>query len=75
MNKTDLYLTKHEWREKPFIDWMVDTLNAPVRWAYGCPWDSDTCRKAAEGGHLALITYSPNIRQWLRENGCPGSNK
>ena len=35
-----------------------------LQWAHanGCPWDDSTWS----------ITYSPNIRQWLRENGCPG---
>ncbi len=35
MKNIDLYLTKYEWKEKPFLDQIVDTLNAPVRWAFG----------------------------------------
>ncbi len=35
MNRINLYLTKYEWQEKPLIDRMVDTLNTPVRWAFG----------------------------------------
>ena len=30
----------------------------------GCPWDENTCAKAAEGGHLEVL-------QWARANGCP----
>ena len=31
---------------------------------HGCPWDSETCRAAAIGGHLAML-------QWARERHCP----
>jgi len=30
----------------------------------GCPWEVETCRYTAEGGHLAVL-------QWAREHGCP----
>ena len=30
----------------------------------GCPWDENTCAKAAEGGHLEVL-------QWARANGAP----
>ena len=30
----------------------------------GCPWDTETCYAAAEGGHLATL-------QWAREHHCP----
>jgi len=30
----------------------------------GCPWDEETCRKAAISGHLECLKYA-------RENGCP----
>jgi hypothetical protein len=29
-----------------------------------CYWDSSTCFRAAEGGHLIVL-------QWAHENGCP----
>jgi hypothetical protein len=37
-----------------------------LQWARenGCPWDAETCARAAEGGHLELL-------RWARENGCP----
>ena len=37
-----------------------------LKWARenGCPWDEETCWKAAERGHLEVL-------QWARENGCP----
>ena len=31
--------------------------------ANGCPWDAETCDRAAEGGHLEVL-------QWARANGC-----
>ena len=31
--------------------------------ANGCPWDAETCKYAAFGGHLATL-------RWARENGC-----
>ena len=30
----------------------------------GCPFDDETCRRAAQGGHLETL-------KWLRANGCP----
>jgi len=30
----------------------------------GCPWDENTCKRAAINGHLACLTYA-------HENGCP----
>jgi hypothetical protein len=30
----------------------------------GCPWNADTCRWAAQSGHLDCLKY-------LHENGCP----
>ncbi len=37
-----------------------------LRWArsQGCPWNEETCAKAAWGGHLEVL-------QWLRSQGCP----
>eukprot|EP00982_Pelagococcus_subviridis_P003304 24918-Pelagococcus_subviridis.AAC.1 len=37
-----------------------------LAWAkeLGCPWNENTCAKAAEGGHLEVL-------QWARANGCP----
>jgi hypothetical protein len=37
-----------------------------VQWlrAKGCPWDSQTCAKAAQHGYLEVI-------KWSRANGCP----
>ena len=32
--------------------------------ANGCPWNKQTCTRAAEGGHLEVL-------QWAIENGCP----
>ena len=29
----------------------------------GCPWDEETCSKAAEGGHLTCLEYA-------HINGC-----
>ena len=29
-----------------------------------CPWNEQTCARAAEKGHL-------NVLQWAHENGCP----
>lgn len=29
----------------------------------GCPWNEDTCRAAAEGGHLHIL-------QWAKKEGC-----
>ena len=34
----------------------------------GCPWDEETCRKAAANGHLECLKYA-------RENGCPWNKK
>ena len=36
-----------------------------LQWARanGCEWDSQTCEKAAGGGHLGVL-------QWARANGC-----
>ena len=36
-----------------------------LAWAkeLGCPWNENTCAKAAEGGHLEVL-------QWARANGC-----
>jgi hypothetical protein len=31
--------------------------------ANGCDWDSETCARAAEGGHLEVL-------HWARANGC-----
>ena len=31
--------------------------------AKGCPWDAETCNKAAEHGHLETL-------RWAHENGC-----
>ena len=33
-------------------------------WSQSGPWDNETCRAAAEGGHLAVL-------QWARRQGCP----
>jgi hypothetical protein len=37
-----------------------------LEWAHehGCPWDEETCRAAAQGGHLDVL-------KWAREHGCP----
>ena len=37
-----------------------------LKWARanGCPWNKDTCKAAARGGHLEVL-------QWARTNGCP----
>jgi len=37
-----------------------------LKWAreQDCPFDQNTCRNAAEGGHLAVL-------RWLRELDCP----
>jgi hypothetical protein len=37
-----------------------------LQWARGngCPWDKETCSKAARGGHFELL-------QWAWEQGCP----
>jgi hypothetical protein len=37
-----------------------------IPWARtnGCPWDADTCKRAAGNGQLEVL-------QWLRANGCP----
>jgi hypothetical protein len=32
--------------------------------ANGCLWNSDTCERGAEGGHLEVV-------KWAIENGCP----
>jgi hypothetical protein len=29
-----------------------------------CPWDEQTCARAAEGDHLEVL-------RWARENSCP----
>ena len=41
-----------------------------LQWARanGAPWDTNTCREAAEGGHLEVL-------QWARANGCPWDEK
>ena len=33
-----------------------------------CPWDTNTCRGAAEGGHIEVL-------QWARANCCPWDEK
>ena len=40
-----------------------------LQWAQanGCDWNAETCEKAAEEGHLAVL-------QWARANGCPEIN-
>ena len=37
-----------------------------LKWLHntGCPWDSKTCLKAAEGGHLEVLN-------WAQEHHCP----
>jgi hypothetical protein len=37
-----------------------------LQWAHaaGCPWNSEACWRAAQGGHLGAL-------QWLHANGCP----
>jgi hypothetical protein len=30
----------------------------------GCPWDEDTCSRAARGGYFEML-------KWLRSQGCP----
>ena len=37
-----------------------------LKWAHAndCPWDAQTCWRAAEGGHLEML-------KWARANGCP----
>jgi len=37
-----------------------------LKWAreQDCPWDEDTCARAAMGGHLEVL-------QWAREHHCP----
>ena len=37
-----------------------------LKWAiaHGCPFDDETCRRAAQGGHLETL-------KWLRASGCP----
>ena len=37
-----------------------------LQWARAndCPWDANTCLRAAGGGHLEVL-------QWARANGCP----
>jgi hypothetical protein len=41
-----------------------------LAWAkeLGCPWNENTCAKAAEGGHLEVL-------QWARANGAPWDEK
>jgi hypothetical protein len=36
-----------------------------LQWAqeYGCPWDAETCLRAATGGRSEML-------QWAREQGC-----
>lgn len=34
----------------------------------GCPWDEETCRVAAKGGHLDTL-------KWTINNGCPWNEK
>jgi hypothetical protein len=43
---------------------------ARLRWARnkGCPWDEQTCARAAAGGHLDVL-------MWARENDCPWDEK
>ena len=36
--------------------------------ANSCPWDTNTCCGAAEGGHIEVL-------QWARANGCPWDEK
>ena len=47
---------------KPALELLKDVL----QWlrSEGCPWDSNTCYKAAEKGHLSVL-------QWARSEGCP----
>ena len=37
-----------------------------LQWVHsnGCPWDANTCMRAAKGGHLEVL-------QCARANGCP----
>ena len=37
-----------------------------LQWALqnGCPWDENTCKEAASGGHMGVL-------QWAHGNGCP----
>ena len=37
-----------------------------LKWARAndCPWNENTCKEAACGGHLEVL-------KWARENGCP----
>jgi len=39
---------------------------AVLQWAreQGCKWDTWTCRRAAQAGHLHVL-------RWARENDCP----
>ena len=37
-----------------------------LKWARdnGCPWNWETCTRAAQGGRLEVL-------KWARESGCP----